>query len=101
MLAASAALAWPSVTASNKCCGLPAPPLATTGTRWSKTTVDGFGRAVISESGYNNGAQATTVSVVKTVYTPCGCTPVGKLLKSSLPYAPGAGTVYWTEHVYL
>jgi RHS repeat-associated protein len=73
--------------------------LATTGTRWSKTTVDGFGRAVKAETGYNNGATPVTVSIVETKYTPCGCTPIGKLWKTSLPYAPG-GTVYWTEHVY-
>jgi hypothetical protein len=40
-----------------------------------------------------------TVSVVDNVYEPCACTPIGKLKKTSRPYAPG-GTVYWTIHSY-
>jgi hypothetical protein len=39
------------------------------------------------------------VSVVDDVYEPCACTPIGKLKKTSRPYAPG-GTVYWTVHNY-
>ncbi|MBI2685178.1 MAG: RHS repeat-associated core domain-containing protein [Acidobacteria bacterium] len=73
--------------------------LATTGTRWSKTWIDGFGRPLKVESGYNTGSTPTTVSIVETKYTPCACTPIGKLWKTSLPYAPG-GTPIWTEHVY-
>ena len=73
--------------------------LATTGTRWTKSYPDGFGRTIKVESGYNSSGTAVTVSVVKTEYAPCACTPVGKLWRTSLPYAPG-GTVYWTENVY-
>ena len=73
---------------------------ATTGTRWTKTTVDGFGRTIKVEAGYNTGVTPTTVSVVDTMYAPCACTPVGKLWKTSLPHAPGAATVYWTETLY-
>ena len=73
--------------------------LATTGTRWSKTTVDGFGRSIKEEAGYNTGSTPTTVSIAETIHAPCACTPVGEVWKTSLPYAPG-GTVYWTEHLY-
>ena len=70
--------------------------LATTGTRWSKSTVDGFGRSIKEEAGYNTGTTPTTVSIAETIHAPCACTPVGKAWKTSLPYAPG-GAVYWTE----
>ncbi len=72
----------------------------TTGTRWTKTTFDGLARHLKVETGYNTGSTPTTVFVVDTVYTPCACTPIGKTLKVSLPHAPGAGTIYWTEFVY-
>ena len=55
------------------------------------------------ETGYQTSTAPsitrTTVSVVDTLYTPCGCSPLGKTWKVSLPHAPG-GTVYWTEYVY-
>lgn len=75
---------------------------ATTGTRWTKTTVDGFGRAMTSESGTISGANSVTVSLVDTKHAPCACTPVGKLWKTSLPYAPGTagGSKLWVEHYY-
>jgi len=71
--------------------------LATTGTRWTKSFVDGFGRTKRVESGYSG----TTVSIAETLYAPCACTPLGKLWKTSLPYAPGtlAANVRWTEHL--
>ncbi|MFN7921463.1 MAG: RHS repeat-associated core domain-containing protein [Bryobacteraceae bacterium] len=68
---------------------------ATTGSRWAKTTMDGFGRTVKSEV----GTGATTVSITETTYEPCACTPVGKVKQVSQPYAPG-GTVYWTVYSY-
>ncbi|MFN7919438.1 MAG: RHS repeat-associated core domain-containing protein [Bryobacteraceae bacterium] len=73
------------------------PPVvtATTGTRWVKSTQDGFGRPIKDETGYGT----TTVSVVDTEYAPCGCTPIGKMKRVSRPHAPGA-TQYWTTYNY-
>lgn len=39
--------------------------------------VDGFGRPMKVESGYNTGSTPTTVSIVGTLNAPCACTPVG------------------------
>ncbi len=68
--------------------------------RWNRETVDGFGRAVKSETGYvtNNGAPTIT-GQSESVYAPCGCTPMGKLKQTSVPHAPGA-TIYWTVYYY-
>ena len=63
--------------------------------RWTKTTVDGFGRATKVETGYST----TTVSTVETEYEACACSPLGKVKRVSRPYAPG-GTVYWTTYTY-
>jgi hypothetical protein len=52
-----------------------------------------------AESGYMSGGSLTVVSTVETKNAPCACTPVGKVWKTSMPYAPG-GTVFWTEHLY-
>ena len=68
---------------------------ATTNGRWVKTYFDGIGREVKAESGFS----ATIESTVETVYEPCACSPVGKVKKVSLPYAPGE-TVLWTEYTY-
>jgi hypothetical protein len=38
-------------------------------------------------------------SIVQTQYTPCGCSPLGKLSKQSRPYKPGDPT-YWTAYTY-
>ena len=65
--------------------------------RWTKTTYDGLGRTLKVETGYQTGTAPSitrpTVSVVDTLYTPCGCSPLGKTWKVSLPHAPG-GTVW-------
>ncbi|MBI4892181.1 MAG: hypothetical protein HY821_16255, partial [Acidobacteria bacterium] len=68
---------------------------ATTNGHFAKTTTDGLGRTVKVEK----GAGSTVVSVVDTEYGPCACSPLGKVKKVSMPYAPGA-TVYWTEYLY-
>ncbi len=68
---------------------------ATTNGKWVKTTTDGLGRTTKVESGYGT----TTVSVVETEYAPCACSPLGKVKRVSMPYAPGAA-VYWTEYEY-
>jgi hypothetical protein len=69
---------------------------ATSGSRWTQSYVDGFGRVTKTETGHG---QSTVVSVVDSVYGPCACSPLGKLVKQSLPHAPG-GAVSWTEYVY-
>ena len=63
---------------------------ATLGARFKRTTLDGFGRVTRVESGHD----ATTVSQVDTQYAPCGCSPLMKLRRVSMPYAPG-GTPVW------
>lgn len=68
---------------------------ATTNGRFVKTYFDGIGRAIKVESGHGS----TVLSIVETVYEPCACSPVGKVKKVSLPYAPG-GSVLWTEYTY-
>ncbi len=73
----------------------PAWTKATTNGRWVKTTYDGLGRTVKTETGHGT----TTVSIVETEYDSCACSPLGKVKRASLPYAPG-GTVYWTTYSY-
>ena len=68
---------------------------ATLGTRWKRTTIDGFGRAVKVENGYGS----TTESQTESEYAPCGCSPLGKLKRTSLPHAPNT-TAKWTTYTY-
>jgi len=68
---------------------------ATTNLHWVKTTTDGFGRTIRVERGDN----LATKSIVDTEYEPCACSPLGKVKRVSLPYAPG-GTVYWATSSY-
>ena len=68
---------------------------ATLGTRFKRTTLDGFGRVTRVETGHD----ATTVSQVDTQYAPCACSALGKLWRTSQPYAPG-GTPVWTTNAY-
>ena len=65
---------------------------ATTGSRWSRTTLDGFGRVTKVETGHDS----TTVSVAETNYAPCACSPLGKVWRVSRPYAPGTNPVCTT-----
>ena len=66
--------------------------------RWKRTTVDGFGRVTKVENG-NGPSTNPPLSQVDTQYAPCGCSPLGKMSKVSMPHAPG-GTVVWTEYSY-
>ncbi|MBM3748212.1 MAG: RHS repeat protein [Acidobacteria bacterium] len=68
---------------------------ATTSGRWTKTTMDGFGRPVKVEQGDSSGVK----SIVDTEYAACACAPLGKVWRVSQPYAPG-GTLYWTTNSY-
>ncbi len=67
---------------------------ATVNGRWTSTYLDGLGRTYRVATGYSS-----TTSYVDTVYDTCGCTPIGKVYRVSLPYAPGA-TPVWTVNVY-
>ena len=64
-------------------------------TQWKRNMFDGFGRTIRVETGHDG----VTVTVADTKYGPCGCSPLGKMTASSMPYAPGA-TVYWTANTY-
>ncbi len=68
---------------------------ATSNGRWTKTYMDGLGRTIKVETGYDT----TIVSTAETEYDSCACSPLGKVKRTSLPYAPG-GTVYWTAYTY-
>ncbi len=68
---------------------------ATTGSRWTRKTLDGLGRVVKEERGDGSGTKST----VDTEYDRCPCSPLGKVKRVSQPYAPG-GTVYWTTYTY-
>jgi RHS repeat-associated protein len=74
---------------------LPNTQTATLGTRWTKTTLDGFGRAMKVETGHDS----TTVSVAETEYAPCACSPLGKLYRTARPHAPG-DPKQWTTYTY-
>ena len=67
-------------------------PLPLTGTRRTITTTDGFGRVTRVEQGHD----LLTVTQVDTQYGPCACSPLGKMTRVSLPYAPG-GTPVWAR----
>jgi YD repeat-containing protein len=67
----------------------------TTTTQWKTPTFDGFGRPVRVQTGNNS----TAVTNVDTQYGACGCSPLGKMTKTSLPYAAG-GTPSWTTYTY-
>jgi RHS repeat-associated protein len=74
----------------------------TVGNKWTKTYFDGFGRTAKVEKGYrdqSNGGVMIVVSSADTEYDACACSPVGKVKRTSMPYAPG-GTKYWTEYTY-
>ncbi len=68
---------------------------ASTDGHWVYTQMDGFGRTVLTTTGYST----TTLSLVDTQYAPCGCSPLGKLSQQSQPYAPG-GSDAWTVYHY-
>ncbi|MEQ1948813.1 MAG: RHS repeat-associated core domain-containing protein [Bryobacteraceae bacterium] len=71
---------------------------ATVNSRWTRTTTDGLGRTILTEVG--TGATTTTpVSITETEYDSCGCSPLGKLKRTSLPHASGASAL-WTTYTY-
>jgi len=75
------------------------PPWTTTATtngRWVKTTLDGYGRTIKTETGDAGG----TKSVVDTEYAPCAGSPMGKLKRVSQPHVVGGTVYYWTTYTY-
>ena len=68
---------------------------ATTDGRWTKIYLDGLGRTARQE----RGDTTVTKSVVETVYDTCGCNPLGKVYRQSMPHLPGA-TPVWTVYTY-
>src|SRR5258708_32306304 len=70
----------------------PATRTATTNGHWTRTTLDGFGRTTMTETGDGGGAKST----VDTVYDSCPRNPMGKIIKTSIPYAPNR-PVYWNQ----
>jgi RHS repeat-associated protein len=68
---------------------------ATTNGRWVKATTDGLGRTIKVE----RGDGSVTKSIVDSVYGPCACSPMGKVIQVSQPYAPGQ-TPVWTVYTY-
>jgi RHS repeat-associated protein len=69
--------------------------VAVTNGAWTQTYLDGLGRTARIAKGNGN----TTLSYTDTVYDTCGCTPMGKPYKTSLPYAPGS-TPVWKANTY-
>ena len=74
----------------------PATVTATTHNRWTKATLDGFGRTVKVETGDGSG----TLSVAESVYGPCACSPLGKLVQQAMPHVLNAQNTTWTYYTY-
>jgi YD repeat-containing protein len=64
---------------------------------FTQTTLDGLGRVTKVERGPGS---ASIQSVVESKYTPCSCSPLGKLWKVSQPYSPGGSATAWTVYSY-
>jgi RHS repeat-associated protein len=63
--------------------------------QWKQTTLDGFGRTLKVITGHDGVSMAET----DTHYGPCACSPLGKMVAQSLPYAYG-GSPVWTTYTY-
>ena len=87
----------------NNAPGTEAQVVATSNGRWTRTTLDGLGRTVQSDTGTGSVTDANVVSRVLTVYGPCACTPIGKLQQISRPFNPNAvqtGEPFYTTYSY-
>jgi YD repeat-containing protein len=60
--------------------------------RWTRQTLDGFGRTILTETGDANG----TKSQAETVFDSCGCSPFGKMTKQAFAHAPNTSPAYTT-----
>jgi len=70
--------------------------IALTNGHGTRTTLDGFGRTIKVETGTGTAGNFTVVSQVDSIYGSCGCSPLGKLVQTSMPHAPGGSVVYTT-----
>ena len=68
--------------------------------RWTRTVFDGFGRPLEVTTGHQVNSTETPVSKVKTEYTPCACSSIGKVLRVAMPYAANASPLHWTTYTY-
>ena len=67
--------------------------VAMTDLHGAQTIMDGFGRTNYTVNGYGtNTGISTAVSTVHTTYTPCGCSPLGKLYQQSQTLPAGWNT---------
>ena len=73
---------------------LPAQQIKTGADGFTRTTLDGLGRPIKVERGTSS---SSIVSETDTVYSPCACSPLAKIEKTSQPYAPG-GAAVWTTY---
>jgi RHS repeat-associated protein len=63
--------------------------------RWQRATYGGFGRVIKTEKGDASGTQSS----VQRVYGPAGNAPMGNLVQTSLPQAPGSDP-QWVNAAY-
>jgi YD repeat-containing protein len=86
-----------AVTYSNPPYSSSTPPTITStiNGRWTKTTMDGLGRTILTQT----GDSTSTKSQAESVYGPCACSPMGKLMQQAMPHIVG-GTPAWTTYTY-
>jgi YD repeat-containing protein len=73
--------------------------LVITNYHWERSTLDGFGRTVKTETGISPTTSPAT-SISETLYAPCGCSPLGKVFAQSQPYASSPTNKFWTVYAY-
>jgi hypothetical protein len=85
------------VTYSNPPYSSSAPPTITStiNGRWTMTALDGLGRTILTSA----GDSTSTKSQAESVYGPCACSPMGKLMKQAMPHNVG-GTPAYTIYTY-
>ena len=86
----------PTVTTIVADTSVPGGGYTTSSGRWTRQTLDGLGRTILTETGDSTGA---TKSQAESVYGPCACSPMGKLMKQAMPHIVG-GTPAWTVYTY-
>ncbi len=58
--------------------------------RWTQTNLDGLGRPILVLTGYGSTCgQGASVSQAESIYGPCGCSPLGKLVETAMPHVAG------------
>jgi RHS repeat-associated protein len=88
-------------TYTNATSSAPATVTAAINGRWTITTLDGLGRTIQTDAGTGTPSTSSSVSRVLTVYGPCACTPVGKVVQVSRPFNPSnSETPVYTTYTY-